>query len=142
MLVHGQNGLHGWGSYGRPDRSLFFVQGFDPSRREYRYAVNSNFGSTRQLGSFGRPITVTLSVRIDIGPSRERQMLTQLLDRGRKDSEPRVRKEFLKAAFGNGGIVNPLSQLLREGDRIRLDGAQADSIATMNLAFAGAMDSV
>jgi hypothetical protein len=142
VLLHGENGLHGWGSYARPDPTLLFVQGFDQLTKQYRYGVNSNFGSTRQLGSFGRPITVTLTVRLDIGPSRERQTLTQLLDRGRTNAEPRVTEEYLKAAFGNGGIVNPLSQLLRDGDRIHLDGAQADSFATMNLAFTGALDSL
>jgi hypothetical protein len=142
LLLHGQNGLHGWGSYARPDQTLLFVQGFDPSTRQYRYAVNNKFGTTRQLGSFGRPITATLTVRLDIGPSRERQTLTQLLDRGRKSAEPRVTETLLKATFGNAGIVNPLAQMLRDGDRIHLDGAQADSLATMNLAFTGAMDSV
>ena len=43
---------------------------------------------------------------------------------------------------GNGGVVNPLSQLIRDGDKIHLDGPQADYVANMNLAFTGALDSV
>ena len=142
LLFHGQNGLRGWGAYTRPDQNLFFVKGFDPSAREYRYVANSNFGSTHQLGSFGRPITATLSLHLDVGPSRERQILTQLLDRGRKNGDQRASGGLLKAMFGSGGIVNPLFQLLRDGETIHLVGVQADSLAIMNLAFTAALDSV
>jgi hypothetical protein len=142
LLLHGADGLHGWGSYARPDQTLLFVRGFDAATREYRYAVNSNFGSTRQLGAFGRPVTATLTLRLDIGPSRERQGLTELLDRGRRNDQPRVSGALLKAMFGSGGFVNPLAQMLRDGERIHLDGAQADSLAAMNVALTGALDSV
>ena len=142
LLLHGQDGLRGWGSYARPDQTLFFVQGFDSSTRQYRYAVNSNFGSPRQLGAFGRPITATLTLRLDVGPSRERQGLTELLDRGRRNDGPRVSGALLKATFGSGGFVNPLAQMLRDGEKLHLDGTQADSLAAMNVALTGALDSL
>lgn len=142
LLLHGANGLHGWGSYARPDQTLLVVQGFDPLTRQYRYGVNRNFGSSRQLGSFGRSIAVTLTLRVDLGPSRERQGLTELLNRGRKNNAPRVSAALLKATFGSGGIVNPLAEILRNGDKLHLDGAQADSIATMNVALTGKLDSL
>jgi hypothetical protein len=142
LMLHGADGLHGWGSYARPDQTLFVVRGFDAATRQYRYAVNGNFGSTRQLGAFGRPITATLTLRLDIGPSRERQGLTELLDRGRRNDQPRVSGALLKAMFGSGGFVNPLAQMLRDGERIHLDGAQADSLAAMNVALTGALDSL
>jgi hypothetical protein len=142
LLLHGASRLHGWGTYASPDRTLYYVRGFDPATQRFRYSVNSRFGATTDLGAFGRPVTVTLAVRVDIGPARERQTLTQLLDRGRKNSETRATSALLKAAYGSGGIVNPLSQLLRDGDRIHLDGAQADSLAAMNVAFMAALDSI
>jgi hypothetical protein len=142
LLMHGQSRLHGWGTYTSPDQTLFFVRGFDPATQRFTYSVNSGFGATRQLGAFGRPVTATLALRFDIGPSRESQTLTQLLDRGRKNSEPRVTAAFLKGTYGSGGVVNPLSQLLRDGDQIHLDGAQADSLAAMNVLFTAALDSI
>jgi len=142
LILHGEGALRGWGGYAPTDQTLLYVHGFNPASRQYTYLVNGNFGSTRQLGLFGRPVAATLAVRVDIGPSRERQTLTELLDRGRSDAGPRATEEMLKATFGGGGIINPVAQLLRDGERIHLNGAQADSLASMNLAFTSALDSV
>src|SRR5437763_15852756 len=52
-----------------------------------------------QFNAFRAPVTLTMQVRLDIGPSRERQQLTQMLDRGRtqqgqrRSEERRVGKE-------------------------------------------------
>jgi len=82
------------------------------------------------------------ALRLDVGPSRERQGLTELLDRGRRNDGPRVSGALLKATFGSGGFVNPLAQMLRDGEKLHLDGTQADSLAAMNVALTGALDSL
>ena len=67
-----------------PDQALLYVRGFDPAARRYRYEVNQRFGATNpQFSAFRAPVTLTAMLRFDVGPTRERQMLTQQLNRGR-----------------------------------------------------------
>jgi hypothetical protein len=49
---------------------------------------------------------------------------------------------MLKAMYGSGGIMNPLSQILRQSDTLELTGVQADSIATLNRWYVVRLDSI
>ncbi|MDO8502164.1 MAG: carboxypeptidase regulatory-like domain-containing protein [Gemmatimonadaceae bacterium] len=133
LITHGSSNLRGWGQPSLPDQQLLYVRGFDPQTRRYKYEVNQRFGSTNQgVGSFRLPVTLTAMMRFDVGPTRERQMLTQQLDRGRRTEGTRAPEMMLKAIYGNGGIPNPLATILRQQDSLRLSGPQADSLATLN----------
>jgi len=143
LLLHGQNGLHGWGQSAFPDQTLLYVRGFDAQNERFRYEVNPRFGSTNpRFNAFRQPVTVTMSLRVDVGPSRERQTLTQQLDRGRVREGVKLTEPMLKAMYGSGGVLNPMSQLLRQSDTLALTGPQADSLATMNRAYTIAVDSI
>lgn len=143
LLLHGENGLHGWGQQAFADPTLLYVRGFDPVAQRYTYQVNQRFGSTNpQFNTFRQPVTLTMQVRVDVGPSRERQVLTQQLDRGRKTAGTRTAEPMLKAMYGSGGIMNPMAQLLRQSDTLELTGPQADSLATMNRAYTVRLDSI
>ncbi len=61
-------------------------------------------------------------MRFDVGPSRERQMLTQQLDRGRRTQGTKLRS-VLKAMYGSGGVPNPMAPILRQQDSLKLTGA-------------------
>ena len=133
LLLHGSDNLRGWGQPTNPDAQLLFVRGFDQASRRYKYEVNQRFGSTNQaLGAFRLPVTLTAMMRFDIGPTREKQLLTQQLDRGRRTEGTKVPEFMLKAIYGSGGIPNPMATILRQQDSLRLTGTQADSLATMN----------
>jgi hypothetical protein len=143
LMLHGQNGLHGWGQSAFPDQTLLYVRGFDPAARRFKYEVNPRFGSTDpRFNTFRQPVTITMSLRVDVGPSRERQMLTQQLDRGRVHEGVKLTEPMIKAMYGSGGVLNPMAQLLRQGDTLQLTGPQADSLATMNRAYTIALDSI
>jgi hypothetical protein len=88
------------------------------------------------------PVTVTAMMRFDLGPTRERQVLTQQLDRGRSLKGTKAAEPMLKAMYGSGGIPNPLSTILRQADTLGLTGPQADSIATMNRRYVVSLDSI
>jgi Carboxypeptidase regulatory-like domain len=137
LLLHGSNNLRGWGQPAQPDATLLYVRGFDAAARRYRYEVNQRFGATRPaFSAFRAPVTVTALLRFDIGPSRERQLLTQQLDRGRRSPGQKMPEPMLNAMYGSGSVtINPLAQILRQQDSLRLTGPQADSIATMNRRF-------
>ena len=132
LLVHGSSGLRGWGQQSFPDPQLLFVRGFDPATQRYKYEVNQRFGATNQALGFRLPVTLTAMLRFDVGPTRERQLLTQQLDRGRRTQGTKVPEPLLKAIYGSGGIPNPMSTILRQQDTLKLTGAQADSIAVLN----------
>jgi len=144
MLLHGNNKLRGWGQFAFPDANLLAVRGFDPATQHYIYDVNQRFGSTLPaLTAVRAPVTVTAIMRFDLGPTRERQALTQQLDRGRTIRGSKAPEPLLKAIYGTtGGVMNPLSSILRQADTLQLTGAQADSIATMNRTYVIRLDSI
>ena len=143
LVLHGENKLHGWGQTPFADPSLLYVRGFDPVNGRYTYEVNQRFGSTNPTFSpFRNPVSITASLRYDIGPTRERQILTQSLDRGRNHTGVKAPEQLIKAQFGNGGVQNPMATLLRDQDTLKLSATQADSLATMNRRYTIFLDSV
>jgi hypothetical protein len=143
LLLHGQSKLHGWGQQTFVDPTLMYVRGFDNVAQRFRYEVNPRFGSANpQFNAFRNPVTLTMQVRVDVGPSRERQQLTQMLDRGRKTQGQKVAEQQLRAQYGTGGLLNPMAQLLRSMDTLGLSGVQADSIASMNRRYTIRLDSI
>jgi hypothetical protein len=143
LLLHGNNNLRGWGQFAVPDPTLLAVRGFDAQNRRYTYDVNDRFGSTQPaLTAIRAPVTVTAMMRFDLGPTRERQALTQQLDRGRTLRGNKAPEPMLRAMYGSGGIPNPLSTILRQADTLGLSGMQADSIASMNRRYVVKLDSI
>src|SRR5256714_11429480 len=143
LLLHGNNNQRGWGQFAFPDPTLLAIRGFDPQTRRYKYDVNQRFGSTLPaLTAVRAPVTVTAIMRFDLGPTRERQALTQQLDRGRTLRGNKTPEPMLKAIYGSGGIPNPPSTILRPADTLGLTGPQADSIATMNRRYVVRLDSI
>jgi hypothetical protein len=143
MLVHGSNRLHGWGQAAMPDQSLLYVRGFDPSAQRFRYEVNQRFGATNpQVSAFRVPVTLTAMLRFDVGPTRERQSLSMQLDRGRRTQGQRLPEPFIKAMYGTGGVPNPMAQILRQQDSLKLTATQADSIAALNRWYTVRLDSI
>jgi hypothetical protein len=143
LLLHGSSNTRGWGQYPIPDASLLYVRGFDPVTQSYKYDVNRRFGSTNPAFSPIRaPVTLTALLRFDVGPTRERQMLTQQLDRGRRTQGTKAPEMLLRVMFGNGGIPNPLARILQDQDTLHLSSVQADSIATLNRQYIIKLDGI
>ena len=68
QLFHDSDALHGWGQMARPDGTLLYPRGFDPSTNSFRYVVNEQFGQSRtQRFGFGQPFQVQLQVRVAVG---------------------------------------------------------------------------
>jgi carboxypeptidase family protein/TonB-dependent receptor-like protein len=142
MLLHGENGMHGWGQSAFPSGQLLFVRGFDAATQRYKYEVNQRFGATAISQTiFRNPVVLTTMLRFDVGPTRERQALTQMLDRGRTLNGQKMPEPALKA-FGPIGITNPMAQILRQADTLELTPQQADSIAVLNRGFTLKLDSI
>jgi hypothetical protein len=143
LALHGESKLRGWGQPWTPDNQLLFVRGFDPAARRFLYDVNQRFGATASAQNANRlPVALTAIVRLDVGPTRERQSLTQMLDRGRTQRGQKLPEPVIKALYGTSSVVNPMAQMLRQADSLELTGEQADSIAVLNRRFAVQLDSI
>jgi hypothetical protein len=107
------------------------------------YDVNERFGTTDGTQSWFRaPITLTAIVRVDVGPTRERQSLLQTLDRGRTVGGLKASEQILRLIYAGGGLVNPLATMLRQADTLKLTQEQADSIAVLNQKYSLRLDSI
>jgi hypothetical protein len=143
LLLHGDSKLRGWGQQFVPNSQLLFVRGFDAAARTYRYEVNQRFGSTAvSQNAFRNPVTLTAMLRFDVGPTRERQSLTEMLDRGRTLPGQKVPEPIIKAAYGTNGLVNPMAQLLRQSDTLGLSAEQGDRLALINRRYMMKVDSL
>jgi hypothetical protein len=120
-----------------PDATLLYVRGFNPVTQRYTYEVNQRFGSVSpQVTPVRQPVVVTAMMRFDLGPPRERQLLTQQLDRGRRLPGQKANASLLNAVYGAGGVtINPMTLILRQTDSLHLTPAQGDSLATINRAY-------
>lgn len=142
LLMNGSSNLRGWGQSAFPDQALLHVRGFDPQSGQFRYEVNERFGSTRpQFMTMRSPATLTANLRWDLGPTRERQSLTQQLRSGRSDPGMRFPDAMFRS-MGANGITNPLATILRQQDTLQLSALQADSIASMNRRYIYQADSL
>jgi hypothetical protein len=118
------------------------VRGFDPSTQRYRYEVNQRFGETRPaFNTLRNPVVLTAALRFDVGPTRERQLLLQQLDGGRRVPGEKMPESFVRS-FGKSGIPNAMTQILRQQDTLQLTAEQADSIATLNRRYTISIDSI
>lgn len=143
LLLHGSNNLRGWGQQPFPDQTLLYVKGFDPATNKYKYDVNQRFGSTNPaFQAFRTPVTVTAAFRFDVGPTREEQALLQQLNVGRRTDGNKLNESLLRAIYANGGLLNPIAQVLRQTDTLKLTSKQADSLATLNRWYLIRLDSV
>jgi hypothetical protein len=144
MLVHGSEKIHGWGRPAQPDATLLYVRGFDAENQRFKYDVNQRFGSTRPQQSIGRfsPVTLNVLLRVDVGPPQEQQQLIQLLNRGRRDNGVMATEASIKSTYITGGIINPMTTMLRQADLLKLTVAQADTISYMNRWFTLRLDSL
>lgn len=145
LLMHGSGHVRGWGQTTSPDQTLLYVRGFDPATQRFKYEVNQRFGSTaiQQSVSRSAPVMLTGLLTIDIGPSRERQSLTQMLDRGRRNKEQgKQNEQSIRSMYSSGQMPNPMASMLRQAVELKLAPEQADSIATLNRWLTIRLDSI
>ncbi len=142
LALNGSGNLKGWGQNPFPDQSLFYVRGFNAATKTYKYEVNQRFGQTRpQFLTLRQPVTATLNVRVDLGPTRERQQMRQMLDYGRVSTGTRTSESGFRS-FGTSSVPNPMTQIIRQQDSLRLTAMQADSLASMSRRYSYRVDSL
>lgn len=141
-LLHGSNGLRGWGQENRGDATLLYARGFDPVAQSFVYEVNPRFGDTRPSSNVGRaPFQISLSVRVGFGPTPEQQQLAQELSRGRTRPGEKLTAAQLRTRYIRS-VAGPLPALMASADSLQLTQAQRDSLLALAQLHAAAMDSI
>jgi len=141
LALHGSEHVRGWGQSFVPDQNLLFVRGFDPATKAFKYDVNQRFGATRPQQSTAANLPfISLGLKIDIGVPRERQLLTQRLNAGRRTEGAKASADAM-TLFGVTSIPNPMYLILQQGDSLLLTRTQADSLAALSRAFSVYADS-
>jgi len=87
-------------------------------------------------------VRLIAQVSFDIGPTTERQSLSQQLDRGRSMLGAKYTEQTWKMMYSSGPVLNPLRQILTQADSLELTRVQADSLASLNRWYTIHLDSI
>ncbi len=81
QLVHGSNGLHGWGSQPIVDPVLLVPHAFDPVAKRFQYTVNPRFADTRAVNTLTRnPFRITIDFSLDLSTDFNLQQLRRAVE--------------------------------------------------------------
>jgi hypothetical protein len=143
QALHGENGLHGWGTMVFPDPVLLTVRGFDPATSRFKYDVNPRFGSTSPSQTTVRaPFRATLDVAFDLSPSTARQQLERVLNRGRKGhAGARLSADSIRRRFARN-VRSPYESIIDEADSLLLSREQVERLRTGDAAYQVRVDSI
>lgn len=143
LLVNGRSKQKSWGQQNNsPDATLLYVRGFDPAARQFRYEVNSAFGSNKVTrATQGKPFAITLAFSTDVSPSLERQKLKRLIEEwetgvARRPPEAALRRQYTQP------FVTIFESILKQKDTLGLSATQADSLASMSAVYFSRLDSL
>jgi hypothetical protein len=90
-LLHGADGVRGWGQYAAPEATLLSVRAFDPSRAAFVYHVNPRFGRPIGGDALRQPMRITLQARVTLGADPRYQPLDRAVRQGRTASHRAAR---------------------------------------------------
>ena len=106
--------------------------------------MNQRFGSSAAAyNTLLAPVSVVAMLRWDTAPTRETPDAHAVARSRPHDGRATGCSEaLLKALYGTNAVFNPLPQILRQSDTLKLTGDQADSIATLNRWYTIKVDSI
>ena len=136
QLVHGSEGMRGWGTTTAPDAALLVPRGFDAATRRFQYDVNPRFGDTRGARSLVRePFRVTIDVSVNLSTDFSLQQLRRALEPVRtKDGWARRSADSL-TAFYLSRTSDIHTALLAESDSLFLSNAQVAALRAADSVF-------
>ncbi|MEO7998437.1 MAG: carboxypeptidase-like regulatory domain-containing protein, partial [Gemmatimonadaceae bacterium] len=129
QLLHGSDGLRGWGTQAYADPTLLVTKGFDANAKQFKYDVNPRFGDTRGSRTLARsPFKITIDFSVDLSVNYDLQQLRRALEPVKVGSNWEKRSLDSLAAFYISNSSNIHKMLLAESDSLFLSKAQIATI--------------
>ncbi|MEO6864336.1 MAG: TonB-dependent receptor [Gemmatimonadaceae bacterium] len=139
-LLHGANGLHGWGQFPFPDNTLLKVRGFDPATQSFRYDVNQAFGSVGTARTVRTPFILTIQARVTFSTDPARQVMAGVIAAARSSHRtPDELRVIVAKRFPN---VPAQTLLLARRLQLGLTNDQATSLGRMADSLTPPLDSL
>ncbi|HEX2189680.1 MAG TPA: hypothetical protein VHG51_12315, partial [Longimicrobiaceae bacterium] len=153
-LLHGADGLRGWGEQNRADAVLLYPRGFDPASGSFRYEVNERFGDPRQQNrAFRNPFQLQVQARLSVG--RQQQGFGGGFGgvagavtggggggRGGGGGAGGAGGGFDPRVVVERAVANPLLDLLALGDSLKLTPEQAERLEAISDSLQVRLDTV
>jgi len=129
QLLHGSNGLHGWGSPNAPDPVLLQVRGFDAANRAFRYDVNPRFADTRPGHTLAlNPFRIVLDVSLNLSTDYDLQRLRRAVEPVRTSEGYRLRSADSLTSFYLKRTSSLFKWLIYQSDSLLLTRAQVAAL--------------
>jgi hypothetical protein len=136
QLVHGSDGLRGWGSPATPDPVLFVPRGFDASAQRFRYDVNPRFADTRPNRTLQRdPFRIVIDFSLELSTDFNLQQLRRAVEPVRTVQGWQRRSADSLTAFYLENTSSIHKALLRESDSLFLSNVQIASLKRADSVF-------
>jgi hypothetical protein len=143
QLLHGSDGLRGWGGAPIVDGTLYQVRGFDPTARRFVYDVNPRFGNTNPtFNTLRTPFRLTLDVRVDYGHSAVEQALELNLRVKPPLAGTRATADTIKGRYLKAGFTDVYKAMLRIADSLALTRTQSEQIQAEEVVLVAKADSI
>ncbi|MEO6527395.1 MAG: carboxypeptidase-like regulatory domain-containing protein [Gemmatimonadaceae bacterium] len=143
QLVHGSDGLRGWGSPTAPDPVLFVPRGFDAGAKRFRYDVNPRFADTRPNRTLLRdPFRIVIDFSINFATDYNLQQLRRAVEPVKTPQGWQRRSADSIAAFYLGNTSSLHKALLRESDSLFLSNPQIAALRKTDSVFSARVLSV
>lgn len=125
QMLHGANGLRGWGSNPMPDPVLLVPRGFDAAAKTFAYDVNPRFAETRQTFTSQRtPFRITLDFRAKLSTNYDLQKLRRAMEPVKRRTGWERRTADSLTAFYLDETSDIFRALLAESDSLFLRNDQ------------------
>jgi hypothetical protein len=125
QLVHGSDGLRGWGSPATPDPVLLVPRGFDASGPRFRYDVNARFADTRPGRTIFRdPFRLVIDFSLNLSTDFDLQQLRRAVEPVRGPEGWIRRGADSLASFYLSNTSSIHKALLEEADSLFLSAPQ------------------
>ncbi len=142
-LLHGENNLHGWGTFPLPDQLLYQVRGFDQNAKRFIYEVNPRFGSTSPATTTRRsPFRITLDLSLTLGRSPQEQQVEQNIRVkphlvGTRATADSIQARFMKQQFSDIYAI-----MLHFADSLALSRDQVEAMQAEQKVLKAEADSI
>jgi len=136
QMLHGANGLRGWGANPTPDPVLLVPRGFNAATRTFAYDVNPRFAETRpSLTNQRSPFRITLDFHVKLTTEPELQLLRRSMEPVKRRTGWERRNADSLAAFYLVETSDIYRALLEESDSLFLRNDQMAGLLNADSVF-------